>query len=122
MRNAAFEIVLLNPNRYAEAAARPLRRWLEALVGELAPGCASLGVRFAGDRAVRQANRAFRGFDKTTDVLSFPGGDAAGGSASGEGGEGGAPGGAAKAGAAGEHGGHLGDILISVPAARRQAA
>lgn len=92
-RAAPVEIVLWNPNRYPEAAARPLRRWLLPLLRELAPGRESLGVRFAGDRAVRQANRAFRGMDKTTDVLSFPGED-----------------------------GHLGDVLISVPAARRQAA
>jgi probable rRNA maturation factor len=99
---AAAEIALLNPNRYPEAAARPLRQWLSALLAELAPGCASLGVRFAGDRAVRRANRAFRGLDKTTDVLSFPAGDAGLTEAEGE--------------------AHLGDILISVPAARRQAA
>jgi probable rRNA maturation factor len=97
----AIEIALLNPNRYPEAAARPLRRWLAALLAELAPGSASLGVRFAGDRAVRRANRAFRGLDKSTDVLSFPGGEIPSGGAGGA---------------------HLGDILISVPAARRQAA
>jgi len=96
------EIALLNPNRYAEAAARRLRPWLAALLAEvasLAPappagGVRSLGVRFAGDRALRRANRRFRGKDQATDVLSFPGGAAAG---------------------------HLGDILISVPQARRQA-
>jgi probable rRNA maturation factor len=100
----AAEIVLLNPNRYPEAPARPLRRWLAALLAERAPGCASLGVRFAGDLTVRRMNRVFRGLDKTTDVLSFPGGGGGGGAGAGEG------------------GGHLGDILISVPAARRQAA
>ncbi len=103
-RDGAREIALLNPNRYPEAAARPLRRWLAALLAELAPGSATLGVRFAGDRAVRRANRAFRGLDKSTDVLSFPGGEVP---AEGTGGAGDV---------------HLGDILISVPAARRQAA
>jgi probable rRNA maturation factor len=98
------EIVLQNPNRYPEAAARRLRPWLGRLVAALAPAAgegAALGVRFASDREVRRANRGFRGKDATTDVLSF----------------------------AGEDGGalrgdlyHLGDILISVPAARRQAA
>src|SRR5258708_13947925 len=73
-RGPAIEIALLNPNRYSEAAARRLRPWLEALLGDLAPaGCRSLGVRFAGDRAMRQANRRFRGKDQTTDLLSFPG-------------------------------------------------
>lgn len=86
------EIVLQNPNRYPEAQVRRLRPWLERLVGEVAPQAESLGVRFAGDREVRRANRTWRGKDKATDVLSFPGEEK-----------------------------HLGDILISVPTARRQA-
>ena len=101
--------MLLNPNRYSEVPARRLRPWLERVLRELlrerpaaAPGPAgaggadgafSLSVRFAGDRAMRRANREFRGKDQTTDVLSFPG-----------------------------DGAHLGDVLISVPQARRQAA
>lgn len=88
------EIVLLNPNHYAEAGTRRLRPWLASLVADLAPEAESLGVRFVGDREMRRVNRQFRGKDKTTDVLSFPG-------------DPGAP--------------HLGDILISVPTARRQA-
>lgn len=109
------EIVLLNPNRYSEVSARRLRPWLERVLPELlgerprdaldardalnaldaldALDGVSLGVRFAGDRAMRRANREFRGKDQTTDVLSFPG-----------------------------DGAHLGDVLISVPQARRQAA
>ncbi len=106
------EIVLLNPNRYSEVSARRLRPWLQQILPELvrerplraldaldaldtfsALDTLSLGVRFAGDRAMRRANREFRGKDQTTDVLSFPG-----------------------------DGAHLGDILISVPQARRQAA
>jgi rRNA maturation RNase YbeY len=103
------EIALLNPNRYSEVSARRLRPWLERILPELlrerprgaldaptaldALTAPSLGVRFAGDRAMRRANREFRGKDETTDVLSFPG-----------------------------DGAHLGDILISVPQARRQAA
>jgi len=86
------ELVLLIPNHYPEAATRRLRPWLAALVAALAPQAESLGVRFVGDRAMRRLNRQFRGQDKTTDVLSFPGEDA-----------------------------HLGDILVSVPTARRQA-
>jgi probable rRNA maturation factor len=86
------EIVFQNPNRYPEAQARRLRPWLERLVGEIAPQAESLGVRFSGDREMRRANRTWRGKDTTTDVLSFPGEE-----------------------------GHLGDFLISVPAARRQA-
>lgn len=86
------EIVLLNPNHYPEAGTRRLRPWLARLVAGLAPEAGSLGVRSVGDREMRRVNRQFRGFDKTTDVLSFPGED-----------------------------GHLGDILISIPTARRQA-
>jgi probable rRNA maturation factor len=91
------DIILQNPNRYPEAQAQRLRPWLTRLVAELAPTADSLGVRFAGDRALRAANLRFRGKDSSTDVLSFPG-------------------------ERGEEGLHLGDILVSVPTARRQAA
>ena len=87
------EIVLQNPNRYPEAGARRLRPWLARLLAAVAPEAASFGVRFCGDREMRRVNRDFRGQDKATDVLSFPGED-----------------------------GHLGDVLVSVPVARRQAA
>ena len=87
------DLVLLNPNHYPESGTRRLRPWLAALVASLAPGAESLGVRFVGDREMRRVNRQFRGQDKATDVLSFPGED-----------------------------GHLGDVLVSVPTARRQAA
>lgn len=93
----SIEIVLQNPNRYPEARARRVRPWLERLLAELAPGAASFGVRFTGDREMLRTNRGFRSQEKTTDVLSFPGG-------------------------ATPDGRHLGDVLISVPAARRQAA
>jgi len=130
-----IEIALLNPNRYSEVSARRLRPWLREVLRELlrerparaargagggrgardagdAGGGAdavSLGVRFAGDRAMRRANREFRGKDQTTDVLSFPG-------------DGGADGanGTEEARAAADA--HLGDVLVSVPQARRQAA
>jgi probable rRNA maturation factor len=95
------ELSLLNPNRYPEAAARKLRPWLTRLLEALAPGAADEGVsfaaRFVGDREMRRIYRQFRGLDKTTDVLSFPG-------------------------EAGPDGTHLGDVLISVPRARAQAA
>ncbi len=97
-----IEIAWLNPNRYPEAAARPLRPWLVSLLGALARRAPrrvrSFGVRFAGDRAMRRLNREFRRIDRTTDVLSFPG-----------------------AALGPDGGGHLGDVVISVPAARRQA-
>ena len=89
----SIDIVLQNPNRYPEISARRLRPWLARLLASVAPRQESLGVRFCSDREMRRVNRGFRGQDKTTDVLSFPGED-----------------------------GHVGDILISVPTARRQAA
>jgi probable rRNA maturation factor len=92
---AGREIVLQNPNRYAEVDAAALRPWLVELVAELAPEAASLTARFVGDRAMRRTNRDFRHRDATTDVLSFPGGPT-------------------------PEGLHLGDVLISLPAARRQ--
>jgi probable rRNA maturation factor len=93
------DLALLNPNRYAEAGSRRLRPWLQELLRAVAPEAASFTVRFCGDREMRRTNRQYRGFDKTTDVLSFPG-------------DGEDP----------ESAGHLGDVLISVPMARRQAA
>src|SRR5262245_41263832 len=59
----------------------------------------ALTIVLAGDAAVRRLNRQFRGKDRTTDVLSFPaGGDVL-------------PDGSRP----------LGDIVISVPQAARQA-
>jgi probable rRNA maturation factor len=97
---SGLEIVLQNPNRYPEAGTRRLRPWLERLIASLVDGPASLGVRFASDRELHRMNRDYRGKDKPTDVLSFPG----------------HLGGTEPDGAR-----HLGDVLISVPTARRQA-
>lgn len=85
-----LDFVMLNPNRYPEV--RMLRSWAAAVVAELAPAASSFAVRFCGDREMRRVNSTYRGKDKATDVLSFPGDE-----------------------------GHLGDVLISVPTARRQA-
>jgi rRNA maturation RNase YbeY len=116
-----IEIAWLNPNRYSEAAARRLRPWLAGVLAELAPArCRTLGVRFAGDRGMRRANRDFRGKDQPTDVLSFPGACGPGAAGSRNAAE--AAAGTGTTGRLGDAGGHLGDILISVPAARRQAA
>lgn len=90
------EAVLQNPNRYPEVDAASLGPWLRRLLAEIAPHADTLTVRFAGDRLVRRVNRQYRDKDRTTDVLSFPGGET-------------------------PEGFHLGDVLISVPQARRQA-
>jgi probable rRNA maturation factor len=52
-----------------------------------------VSVLFCGDRAMRALNRRYRGMDAPTDVLAFPA----------------------------ETGGLLGDIVISIPYASRQA-
>lgn len=86
-----------NPNRYREAGARRLRPWFIGLFDELSSDpSATLAVRFVSDREMRRLNREFRGKDRPTDVLSFPGEETV-------------------------EGVHLGDIAVSVPTARRQA-
>ena len=124
------EIQLQNDGRYREVAARRLRPWLEALVEALAPWADTLSLRFVSDRQMRELNRTYRLLDKSTDVLSFPGDLMAD--------DGTFPPGVGVAMPAdiralmppdhplsdldeGEPL-HLGDILISVPTARRQAA
>lgn len=74
-----------------------------ALGAESVAPPAELSITFAGDALVRRLNREFRGEDAPTDVLSF-----------GQEGDGFAvPDGASR---------HLGDIVISVETAQRQAS
>lgn len=90
-------VQLDNPNRYREAGARRLRPWLEELVEQVSRDpLSTLAVRFVSEREMRRLNREFRGKDRPTDVLSFPGEETV-------------------------EGAHLGDLAVSVPAARRQA-
>lgn len=85
-----------NPSRYPEAAARRLRPWLARLLRSLAPEMSSFGARFTSDTELRRLNRTYRDKDAVTDVLSFPG-------------------------EVTPEGQHLGDVVISLPATRRQA-
>ena len=101
------EIVLQNPGHYGDVAARSLRPWVHSLVAELAPSASSFTVRFLSDREMRRLNATFRSRDRPTDVLSFPG-DL----------DPGLDGPAVEA----DEDLHLGDVAISVPTARRQAA
>ena len=91
------EVALRNPSGYRGLGADELRPWLESLVEEIAPDCSSFGVLFTGDAEVRDLNLTYRNKDSSTDVLSFPG-------------------------EATVEGAHLGDVVISVPTARVQAA
>lgn len=91
------EIVLQNPCAFPEGEDEALEAWLRDVLAELAPAGASFGVRLTSDREMRRLNRTYRGKDYATDVLSFPGETT-------------------------PDGVHLGDVVISVPVARRQAA
>jgi probable rRNA maturation factor len=80
------------------------RERLERLLARLssavpAAGCASLGVSLVSPRRIRAYNRDYRGKDRATDVLAFPGGEPP---------------------VAGAER-HLGDIVISVAQAAEQA-
>ncbi len=88
-----LELTLQNRSTYPELRGRDWRDWLEKVVSALAPSARSLGIRFCGERAMLKAQREFRGRDSVTDVLSFPD----------------------------DPEDHLGDILLCVPKARRQA-
>jgi probable rRNA maturation factor len=85
--------VLLNRQRLRPVSAPRLRRVLRSAAAALRVR-GELSLVLAGDGLLRRLNRVYRGKDKATDVLSFPG----------EGGEAG-----------------LGDIVISVEAAAKNA-
>lgn len=93
---AAAELSFVGGGRFPGVAGRRLRTWLAELVAAVAPGANSFTVRFVGDQTMRALNRDFRAIDRPTDVLSFPG-------------------------VATPEGRHLGDVVVSVPYARRQA-
>lgn len=77
-----------------------LRKQIERLLLALGLPDAELSVLFAGDRAMRALNNRYRGKDRVTDVLSFSFREGAHPSIQ-------------------PH--HLGDIVIAVPEAVRQA-
>jgi len=88
-----------------------LARFGRAILAALDRSTWDVSILIVDDRAMRQLNRAWRGHDRTTDVLSFPAQEAqaeiaGGGAADGE------TGGAARL---------LGDIAISAPRAAEQA-
>jgi len=95
----------------AKVKAPVSRTWLRGLAslvlrrvkGASFEGRCELSALFTGDGQMRRLNRAFRGKDKTTDVLSFP---LLEGKRLAVGGKGTFP---------------LGDVVVSLPQARRQA-
>jgi probable rRNA maturation factor len=99
-RGRCLEVTILNRQRAQRVDCRELSSFVERLSVTKPPAKADrIGVCLVSDVAMRRRNREFRGRDRTTDVLAFPWDeppDASGG-------------------------GHLGDILISVPRAAKQA-
>ncbi len=110
------EITLQNPCRYRESGARLLRPWIERLVADQAPAALTFTVRFVSDREMRRLNGTYRDLDKSTDVLTFPGDWEPSVKP-----EAGVPGPVAPTAMSRPGAPHLGDVVISVPVARRQA-
>ena len=68
-----MEIRVLARQRARRLPARGMSAFADRLARALPAGAAtSLTIVLAGDTTVRRLNRTFRGKDKTTDVLSFP--------------------------------------------------
>ncbi len=86
-------------HRWPRLVAR-LRRSAERLLVALRLPDAELSLLLVSDRTMRRLNRTWRGVDRPTDVLAF----------------------AQREGAGGAPPGLLGDVVISVETARRQAA
>jgi probable rRNA maturation factor len=100
-------VYLRNATRKYRIAERRIERAANALLAAIGRPHATLSLSFVGDTAMRRLNREHRGKDRTTDVLSFPLYE---------------PFAVPKAPSAADPELMLGDIIISVDVARRQAA
>lgn len=100
-------IYFRNTTRARRIDERRVTATARALLAATGRPDAALSLTFVGDAAMRRINREHRGKDRTTDVLSFPLF---------------APFAVPKRARAGEPELLVGDIVISVDAARRQAA
>ena len=96
MTGERLGVSLQNLGCVPELKERAAGEWLHGVIRELAPEASAVGVRFVDDEEMAQVNQRFRNRREPTDVLSFPG-------------------------EASEQDGYVGDIVISVPTARRQA-
>jgi probable rRNA maturation factor len=65
-------IYVSNRTRKHRLNTRALARTARDLLQAAGVGSATLSLSFVGDRAIRTLNLAHRGFDRPTDVLSFP--------------------------------------------------
>ena len=91
-------ITLLNRQKKHRVRTRAFERLLEELAARYRVPSPEVSLAFVGERAIRTLNRKFMKKDRPTDVLSFPLGEK---------------------GPDGKY--YLGDIVIAVPVAFRQA-
>jgi probable rRNA maturation factor len=96
-------LVSVRGGPFAGVSRREVRTWAERMMEKLDLVGAELSIALTGDGEIRRLNRSFRGFDKPTDVLAFAMR------------EGPLPPGGAPLDV-------LGDVIVSVETARRQAA
>ena len=91
-------VEIINSQRRRRINRKRIRSLIERLADRYGLGDPGVAVAFVGERRMRTLNRTVRGKDKATDVLSFP------------------------VGRKGPDGGFcLGDIVVAVPVAERQA-
>lgn len=106
-----------NSQRKVKVPLGVLRKAAQSALSSLGSGDAELSLLITGDRKMRALNRAYRGLDRTTDVLSF---SISGGSPAKRGAPGKRPAGAKSPSVDGPPA-VLGDIVISAPKAKAQA-
>ena len=94
------EVLVLNRQRRHAVPVERLRRFAHGLAGRAKARASDFSVLLTTDRTIRRYNALFRGLDEPTDVLSFPAEDSL-------------PAGVDKP--------YLGDMMISVETAYRQA-
>jgi len=94
-------VIMVDVQSHASGApaAPRVRRFLNRVAEAAGSRASEVSVLFCADARMRTLNRRYRGKDKTTDVLAFPAGP----------------------GASSGSGSFLGDIVISVPYAAREA-
>jgi probable rRNA maturation factor len=66
--------LLLNRQRKHFIDSMKVRRFLSSVIPALGAEGTPFSVVFTTDEGIRRYNREYRGYDKSTDVLSFPGG------------------------------------------------
>lgn len=94
-----MNVTIVNRQRRRRISARALQGFVGRLAEEEPPPADDMSVCLVSDGPMRELNRRFRGRDASTDVLSFPGDD--------------------EPDPEGRR--YLGDLVISIPAAERQA-